>query len=284
VTPALEAAFPDRFQRDASGRLTRVDLRPVNADSSRRDTLRWGFDFTKPLKSNPPSREQIAAMRARLGQRPQTATPQGGTAATGAAPADTPRADGGARRGGGGGRFGGRNGGRLTLSATHTLTFKDELTIAPGLPVLDYLDGEALNSSGGRPRHQVEVESGYYNNGLGARLTADWRSATRVDTAAGEDLRFSNYATFDLRLFANLGERFDIVSKHPFFLGSSVRFEVKNIFNSRPEVRGGDGNIPFAFQPDRLEPIGRTVGISFRKLFLPRRLFQFGGAGGRRPQ
>ena len=284
VTPALEAAFPDRFQRDATGRLTRVDLRPVNADSSRRDTLRWGFDFTKPLKSSPPSREQIAAMRARLGQRPQTATPQGGTAATGAAPADARRADGGIRRGGGGGRFGGRNGGRLTLSATHTLTFKDELTIAPGLPVLDFLHGEALNSSGGRPRHQVEIESGYYNNGLGARLTADWRSATRVDTAAGEDLRFSNYATFDLRLFANLGERFDIVSKHPFFLGSSVRFEVKNILNSRPKVRGGDGDIPFAFQPDRLEPIGRTVGISFRKLFLPRRLFQFGGAGGRRPQ
>ncbi|HEU4877094.1 MAG TPA: TonB-dependent receptor, partial [Sphingomicrobium sp.] len=292
ATPALEAAFPDRFQRDATGRLTRVDLRPVNADRSRRDTLRWGFDFTKPLKSNPPSREQIAALRARFGQRPQAAATPGGSTPTGdrpgAAAGDAPREGGGfarvGRGGGGGGRFGGRNGGRLTLSATHTLTFKDELIIAPGLPVLDFLHGEALNSSGGRARHQVEVEGGYYNNGLGARLSADWRSATRVDSAAGsDDLRFSDYATFDLRLFANLGERFDIVSKHPFFLGSSVRFEVKNIFNSRPKVRGGDGDIPFAFQPDRLEPIGRTVGISFRKLFLPRRLFQFGGGrGGRR--
>jgi hypothetical protein len=280
VTPALEAAFPGRFERDASGRLTRVDLRPVNADHSRRDTLRWGFDFTKPLKSNPPSREQIAALRARLGQRAQ---PAAANATPGAdQPSAAPRESGGFNRGGrggGGGRFGGRNGGRLTLSATHTLTFKDELVIAPGLPALDYLHGEALNASGGRARHQLEVEGGYYNNGLGARLSADWRSATRVDTAAGEDLRFSDYATFDLRLFANLGERFDLVSKHPFFLGSSVRFEVKNIFNSRPKVRGGDGDIPFAFQPDRLEPIGRTVGISFRKLFLPRRLFQFGGGG-----
>ena len=291
VTPALEAAFPDRFERDVTGRLTRVDLRPVNADRSRRDTLRWGFDFTKPLASNPPSREQIAALRARFGQRPAPATPPAGATPSaaetpGAAPADTPRANRGGR-GGGGGRFGGRNGGRLTLSATHTLTFKDELTIAPGLPALDYLNGEALNSNGGRPRHVVEVESGYYNNGLGARLTADWRSGTRVDGGLGEDLRFGNYATYDLRLFANLGERFDLVSKNPFFLGSSVRFEVKNIFNARPDVRGGDGNIPFAYQPDRLEPIGRTVGVSFRKLFLPRRLFQFGGGGrgggGRRP-
>ena len=301
ATPALEAAFPDRFQRDGTGRLTRVDLRPVNAERSRRDTLRWGFDFTKPLASSPPSREQIAALRARFGQRAQAATPPGatppaGTAATppGAAPTETPRVRGGNRGGagggaGGGGRFGGRNGGRLTLSATHTLTFKDELSIAPGLPALDYLDGEALNSNGGRPRHVVEVESGYYNNGLGARLTADWRSATRVNGGVGEDLRFSDYTTVDLRLFANLGERFDLVSKNPFFLGSSVRFEVKNIFNSRPKVRGGDGNIPFAYQPDRLEPIGRTVGISFRKLFLPTRLFQFGGGnrpggGGRRPE
>jgi hypothetical protein len=294
VTPALEAAFPDRFQRDATGRLSRVDLRPVNADHSRRDTLRWGFDFTKPLKSSPPSREQIAALRERLGQRAQPATPAATPGTAGqptTAQTEPPREGGRFNRsagGGGGGRFGGRNGGRLTLSATHTLTFKDELVIAPGLPVLDYLHGEALNSSGGRSRHQVEAEGGYYNNGLGARLSADWRSATRVDSATGEDLRFSDYATFDLRLFANLGERFDIVSKHPFFLGSSVRFEVKNIFNSRPNVRGGDGDIPFAFQPDRLEPIGRTVGISFRKLFLPRRLFQFGGrpgggGGGRRP-
>ena len=283
VTPALEAAFPDRFQRDATGRLTRVDLRPVNANSSRRDTLRWGFDFTKPLKSNPPSREQIRALRARLGQRAQPAdNAPAATDRPGAAPTDAPRAGRGNRGGGGGGRFGGRNGGRLTLSATHTLTFKDELTIAPGLPVLDYLDGEALNSNGGRPRHVVEVESGYYNEGLGARLSADYRSPTRVDGGTGEDLRFSGYTTFDLRLFANLGERFDLVSKNPFFLGSSVRFEVKNIFNSRPKVRGGDGNIPFAYLPDRLEPIGRTVGISFRKLFLPARLFQVGGGGGRR--
>jgi len=287
VTPALEAAFPDRFERDAGGKLTRVDLRPVNADSSRRDTLRWGFDFTKPLASNPPSREQIAALRARFGQRAQPSTPPAGNApganeAPRAAPSDAPRAGRNRNRGGGGGRFGGRNGGRLTLSATHTLTFKDELTIAPGLPALDYLDGEALNSNGGRPRHVVEVESGYYNNGLGARLSADYRSPTRIDGGAGEDLRFSGYTTFDLRLFANLGERFDLVSKSPFFLGSSVRFEVKNIFNSRPKVRGGDGNIPFAYLPDRLEPIGRTVGISFRKLFLPARLFQVGGGGGRR--
>ena len=101
ATPALEAAFPDRFQRDADGQLTRVDLRPVNADSSRRDTLRWGFDFTKPLKSNPPSREQIAALaralrparagRAAPGSRRGAAPPPARPPAEGAAAAAASR-------------------------------------------------------------------------------------------------------------------------------------------------------------------------------------------------
>jgi hypothetical protein len=168
------------------------------------------------------------------------------------------------------------------LSATHTLTFADELVIGPGLPVLDYLGGEVLSASGGRPRHLVEVESGYYNNGLGVRLTGDWRSATRL-TSTGDDLRFSPYATFNLRAFANLGERLDLVTRVPFLRGSSVRVEVNNIFNARPEVNGASSTIPFAYQPDRLEPIGRTVGITFRKLFIPRRFIrraiQQGGRG-----
>ncbi|QNN64953.1 hypothetical protein H9L12_12195 [Sphingomonas rhizophila] len=283
ATPALEAAFPDRFTRDGSGRLIAVDLRPVNAERSTRDTIRLGFDFTKPLKSTPPSAEAIAALRARFaGARPNqrqggNAPPQGGGQVQGAAAAgDQPRV-----RFGGGGRGGGRNGGRLTFSLTDTITLTDKLSIAPGLDDLDYLDGEASGSSGGRPRHQVEAETGYYNNGLGARLSANWRSATRVNGGiAGEGLRFGSYASFDLRLFANLGERFDLVAKNPFFLGSSVRFEVKNLFDNKPDVRGADGVIPIAYYPDRLEPIGRTVGITFRKLFLPTRFMRFGGGGG----
>ena len=80
-------------------------------------------------------------------------------------------------------------------------------------------------------------------------------------------------------------KRLDLVTKAPFFRGSTVRFEINNIFNSRPEVSGGSAGIPFAYQPDRLEPIGRTVGITFRKLFIPtrfiRRVIQEGQQGRR---
>lgn len=288
ATPALEAAFPNRFVRDLDDdTLLTVDLRPVNALRSTRDTIRYGFDFAKPLASKRPSQAQIAQLREQFARRnPDAVAPAGGSPQPGTPPAagaDIP--PGGGWRGGsgggrGGGMFGGRNGGRLTLSATHTVTLTDTLEIGPGTKPLDYLDGEALGSTGGRPTHVLEVEGGYYNNGLGARLSADWRSATRVDGGmADEDLHFSDFATVDLRLFANLGERFELVSKHPFFRGSSVRLEVNNIFNSRPKVRDAAGITPFAYQADRLEPIGRTIGISFRKLFLPRRFAGRGGQG-----
>lgn len=292
ATAALETAFPKRFQRDVAGRLVSVDLRPVNAERSTREQLRWGFDFTKSLRTQRPSQQTVNRLVDRARQSglipnapPATAGGAGQptvivrTEGDGPPPgAGGPGGPGGPRfgggPGGGGGRFGGGGrGGRLTLSATHTVTFTDELVIGPGLPVLDYLDGEAQSASGGRPRHQVEVESGYYNNGLGVRLSGNWRSATRL-ASIGDDLRFSPYATFNLRAFANLGERLDLVTKAPFFRGSSVRFEVNNIFNARPQVNGATSSIPFAYQPDRLEPIGRTVGLTFRKLFIPGRFIQ----------
>ena len=290
-TAALEAAFPERFVRNSAGELVSVDLRPVNFDSARRDTLRLGFDFSKSLKSAPPSPAVIEAFRARRAAAGQGAPTEGGPPPAGEPPPDDalivregPPSGGG--RGGGGGRFfgGGREGGRLTFSLTDTITLLDEVTIRPGVPKLDYLDGDAVGQSGGRPRHEVEAQAGYFNNGLGARLAANWRSGSRVNTATGDELRFSPLATFDLRLFANLGQRLDLVAKHPWLRGTSLRFEVSNLFDSKPGVRNSLGDIPFGYQADLLDPLGRTVSVTFRKLFLPPpRFFRRDGAAGGGP-
>ncbi|GAA4710759.1 TonB-dependent receptor plug domain-containing protein [Sphingomonas lutea] len=285
TTSAIEAAFPERFVRDGAGQLVSVDLRPVNFDSARQDTLRLGFNFTKPLKSRQPTQAQIDQMRAQFGGGGRRGGQAGGAPAGGAPSADTarpqegaaPREGGGGRGfgrggrgfGGGGGPFGGGNRGRLQFSLTDTITLVDKVNIRAGVPQLDYLDGEAIGQTGGRPRHQVEARAGWFNNGLGARASLDWRSGTRVESLTGDDLRFSPYATFDLRLFANLGEQFALVRKNPWLRGSSVRLEVDNLFNSRPRVRDASGNVPLNYQPDLLEPLGRTVMISFRKLFTP---------------
>jgi outer membrane receptor protein involved in Fe transport len=150
--------------------------------------------------------------------------------------------------------------------------------IAPGLN-LDYLHGDASGESGGTPRHQVEAQAGYFNNGLGARLVGNLRSGTTVDTLTGDNLRFSPLATFDLRLFANPGDMPEVAVKHPWLRGTQVQLRVDNIFNNRPKVHDAAGNVPLNYQPDLLDPLGRTIMISFRKLFLPnpswfRRQFQ----------
>ena len=98
--------------------------------------------------------------------------------------------------------------------------------------MLDYLHGAAIGETGGEPRHEVQAQAGWFNNGIGARLGANWRSATHVDTLTDDTLHFSPLATFDLRLFANFGDLPHLVVKHPWLRGSSMRFEVENIFDS----------------------------------------------------
>ena len=115
----------------------------------------------------------------------------------------------------------------------------------------------------------VEAQAGYFNNGLGARIGADWRSGTTVTSLTGGNLHFSPLATFDLKLFANPGDIPELVVKHPWLRGTQVRFEVNNVFNARPNVRDAAGGVPLSYQPGLLDPLGRTVMISLRKLFLP---------------
>jgi hypothetical protein len=278
VTPAIEAAFPDRFVRDSSGQLLSVDLRPVNFDSSRRDSLRLGFDFSKPLKSRRPSQSVIDQIRAQWGGGRTRGGGAGGgeTRPPGPPPEDAgafrgaPGGGGGGDRwfGGGGGGFFGGNRGRLQFSLTDTITFVDRVTIAPGLS-LDYLHGDAVGQTGGTPRHSIEAQGGWSNNGIGARIGANWRSGTTVKILTGDDLRFSPLATFDLRFFANPGDVPDVAIKHPWLRGTQVRFDATNIFNSRPQVHDAAGGVPINYQPDLLDPLGRTFMISFRKSFLP---------------
>lgn len=290
----LEAAFPERFTRSAEGELITVDLRTVNFDKARRQIIRWGVDLTKPIRSQRPSPSQLEQLRAQWRgrrssegrQRGSEATPpvtgniappaDPGAAAESGARAGGPRGGSGGgsgwqgRGGGGGGWFGGRQGGRLTFSLTHTLNLVDEVTIRPGLPELDYLNGDALGPTGGRSRHEIEAQAGWANNGLGARLSANWKSGTEVNNATAGGLRFLPLATFNIRLFANLGERFDLVADYPWLRGTQARFEVRNLLNARPRVRDAAGDIPFGYQSDLLEPQGRVLTFSLRKLFSPR--------------
>jgi len=86
VSAEIEAAFPDRFLRDADGVLQSVDLRFVNFAEQDVETLRWGFDFSKPIgpRSAPPPRSQViqelrrAGLAGQVGRGPRPGAAVGG--------------------------------------------------------------------------------------------------------------------------------------------------------------------------------------------------------------
>ena len=307
-TPAIEAAFPQRFLRDEDGNLVQIDARPVNYLRSQSEQLRWGFDLSIPLKSHiqkvveawraagakPEERpKELQDLRGLFGNRgpgggaggpplgpgggdqPRGDGDRGGPGSQGGGFGGGPRGPGGGFGGPGGfgGGRGGGGGGRLSFSLYHSWHFNENILIAPGVPELDLLNGGATGSSGGQPRHELNARAGYTNNGLGARLSVDWQSGTHVDGALGgtaggaSRLDFSSLATVDLRLFANLGQMPSLVKNHPFLRGARVSIGIDNLFNQRQSVTDASGNTPVRYQPGYMDPTGRAVTISFRKLF-----------------
>ncbi|CAN5370122.1 TonB-dependent receptor plug domain-containing protein [soil metagenome] len=285
ATAAIEAAFPTRFTRDGSGNLLRIDNRPVNF--AREDTaeLRWGFNFSKRIGPAPPQRGFGGFGGARR-QRPEdapVATPAPPPGAPGRvppspqpdAPPPTARPAGGfgggpgGRGGFGGGGFGG-GGGRLQFAAYHTWHFRDEILIRPGVPLLDLLDGAATGSRGGQPEHEVELQAGITKNGLGARISGNWQSGTFVrggTAAVPTDLNFSGLGTLNLRLFADFTPIMKVVRNNRWLRGARVTFSVQNLFDTKLKVTDPTGTVPINYQPGLLDPTGRTVRLSFRKLF-----------------
>lgn len=280
ASAAIASVFSDRFTRDA-GTLTRIDTRPVNFAETRRSELRWGINFSAPLRSR--LQKQVEAWRAGTGPNPFAGLrpPPGAGRAFGqgqgtgaAAPGGGgDRPDGGGPRGGfgGGGRgAGGAAGGRLQFALYHTWHFSDRVLVRRGGPALDLLRGDAVGAGGGQPRHELEGQAGYTNNGIGVRLSANWQAATRVNGGeedATQSLRFSDLATVNLRLFADLGQRIDLLRKYPWLRGTRIAIAIDNIADARPRVTDATGATPFAYQPGYLNPLGRTVRISVRKLF-----------------
>jgi len=159
---------------------------------------------------------------------------------------------------------GGDDGARLQLSVYHTWLFRNEVTLRSGLAPIDLLGGGTL---GGPPpsRHLVQINGGVTDNGIGIRLTGQWRSADRVVDLASRvgDLRFGALATLDLRLFADLGQR---LPGKEWARGLRTTLAVQNIFDQRQKVTDDSGASPLAYQAGYLDPVGRVVLLTVRKI------------------
>ncbi len=260
ATVAIESAFPDRFTRDADGRLLQLDARPINFAREDREELRWGVNFSRRLSAPPPGqRGEPGGQPTSLRQYFPAGSAEGNNRSGGT------RGAAGGGFGGGGGGAGGR-GTRISLSLYHTWLLRDDILVRSGGPLLDLLGGDL----GAQSRHKVEARAGLTRNGLGLRVSGNWQSASTVRGNMADPTRnldFSDLATLDLRLFANLGQQRKLAERFPLLRGTRLTLSVDNLFDSRQHVRDGNGGTPISYQPDYLDPLGRSVKLSLRKLF-----------------
>lgn len=267
LTPEIEAAFPGRATRDASGRLIRLDVRPVNYERVETTQLRWGLNLSGSI-GQPPQRGPGGGPGAGAGPRGPGGPPAGARPSGGPPP-------GMGRGGGGGGRGGfgmmggpGGGGGRWNVSLYHVVKFDDTILIRTGLPELDLLDGSAVGDNGGSPRHALELDGGVFHNGMGMRLSGRYDSGSRINAGlGGGTLDFGDLATFNMRTFINFDSRPKLIAAAPWLKGFRLALVVDNIFDAQRRIVDSAGVVPLRYQPGYIDPQGRYVEVSIRKAF-----------------
>lgn len=256
ATPGIEAAFPERFTRDASGRLVQIDSRPLNFRRANQQQLRWGVNFTSPLEPGAAVTKVItvsgeAEVRRRFPNAKITMVEPGSASSERIQNLSS----------------------RLVVSLYYTLHTEDSVVPREGVPALDFLNGSAKSSRGGQSRHEIEFQLGAFKRGLGARLVANWQSGTTIqelgtgiENTVG-DFRFSSYGIVNLNLFLVPADRFAGPNTPKWLKQTRVTLGFNNLFNSRPHVKDGAGFTPLSYQSAYLDPLGRSVSLNLRKVF-----------------
>jgi hypothetical protein len=222
ITPALEAAFPERFTRNAEGVLTAIDSRPLNFDAIDREELRGGINLTRFIG------------------RPKKGAPKGTK--------PDPKAV-----------------GQVQLSLNYTLRLRDETTLRHGLAPLDLLNG-ASTSRRGQPREELNFRVNAFRQGVGVNVNGAWRGGSVIDAGPTTGaLRFDDQTTVNLSAFYEVPRDVKAGPASSWLAGARVTLAADNLFYSRPMVKDARGATPQAYQPDYLDPLGRTVKLTLRK-------------------
>lgn len=236
VSEDVQLAFPDRYVRDAEGRLIEVDARLVSFARTENEQVRWGANLRRSFG---------------VPQGAMSALPSGPTIII--------------NDGSAGDELSGA-GWRMTANFTHTVILANKRLAREGLPEQDLLKG-GIGLGTSTSRHTVQGRFGLGRNGIGLQLTGNWRSRTRITAGTADDpndITFSPLLRFDVSAFANLGTVFP---GSTLLKDSRITLGVDNLLDAQQKVRDEDGITPLRYQPYLMNALGRTVSLSLRKLF-----------------
>ena len=151
------------------------------------------------------------------------------------------------------------------LGMAFTPMLYDQLQLRPGLPKLDLLDGETIDASATRRRLGLYGWGGLNYEGLGLNFNEQWIGGTRIRGGTPQtDLYFAPLLKLDLTVNAALGK---LLAHESWAHKTTLSIQLANPFNARQRVRDADGLTPNRYQPNYLDPLGRTVKVTLRKLF-----------------
>jgi hypothetical protein len=230
VSADVQAAFPDRYLRDASGRLIQIDARPVSFARSESEQLRWGANFRRSFGATPPKSGA---------QRGIVITD--GTDLSGA-------------------------GWRVMANFTHTWLISNTRLARPGLPEVDLLSGGAVGYSG-QSRHSIQSRLGGAHNGSGLQFNVNWKSRSHLTAGTADapnDIVFKPLLRIEMSMFADMGT---VLPGNRMARGLRISLGADNLLAARQHVVDDTGTTPLRYQPYLLNPQGRVVSLSLRKAF-----------------
>ncbi|WP_428627491.1 hypothetical protein [Sphingopyxis sp.] len=149
---------------------------------------------------------------------------------------------------------------QFSVSLNHRWRLKSELLTRPGVPVIDQL------ADSGQSRHNLSLQITAGKRGIGASFNGNWASAATVSNA-DRRFRFKPPLTFNLSMFVEPGRLTGQSGEGGLTKDLKLSFDIQNLFNGYRRITLDDGSTPPGYTRDEIDPLGRTVRVTFRKRF-----------------
>ena len=81
------------------------------------------------------------------------------------------------------------------------------------------------------------------------------------------NLHFAAFTTVNVDLFLDVAARIGKVKTPKWLNGVRINIGIDNLLNERQNVKDSAGFTPVNYQPAYLDPLGRSVSLTVRKVF-----------------